>query len=45
MGRRRGRAAAEARAPRCSGPVVPVHESEIGQGGELQWVTGMLFVH
>jgi hypothetical protein len=44
-GRRRGRAAVEARAHRCSGPVVPVHESEIGRGGELQWVMGMLFVH
>jgi hypothetical protein len=30
VGRRRGRAAAEARAHRRSGPVVSVHESEIG---------------
>jgi hypothetical protein len=45
MGRRRGRAAAEARAHRRSGPAVPVHESEIGRVGELQWVMGMLFVH
>jgi hypothetical protein len=45
MGQRRGRAVAETRAHRRSGPVVPVHESEIGWAGELQWVTGMLFVH
>jgi hypothetical protein len=40
-GRRRGRAAAEARAHRRSGPVVPVHESEIGQAGEHQWVAAV----
>jgi hypothetical protein len=35
----------EARAHRRSGPVVSVHESEIGQATEHQWVMGMLFVH
>jgi hypothetical protein len=44
-GRRRGRAAVEARAHWRSGPIVPVHEGEIGRAGEHQWVTGMLFVH
>jgi hypothetical protein len=43
-GRRRGRAVAEVRAHRHSGPVVPVHEGEIGRAGEHQWVTRMLFV-
>jgi hypothetical protein len=33
-GRQRGRAAAEVRADRRSGPVVPVHEGEIGRAGE-----------
>jgi hypothetical protein len=42
MGRRRGRAAAEARAYRRSGPIVPVHKSEIGQAGEHQWVAAVL---
>jgi hypothetical protein len=44
-GRRRGRAAAGARAHRRSGPVVLVQESEIGRVGELRWVMEMLFVH
>jgi hypothetical protein len=30
----------EARAHRRSGPLIPVHESEIGQAGEHEWVTG-----
>jgi hypothetical protein len=41
-GRRRGRAAAGARAHRRSGPVVLVQESEIGWAGELQWVAAVL---
>jgi hypothetical protein len=36
MGRRRGQAAAEARAHRRSGPVVLVQESKIGRAGEHQ---------
>jgi hypothetical protein len=42
MGRRRGRAAAEARAHRHSGAVVLVQESEIGRAGEHQWVAAVL---
>jgi hypothetical protein len=42
MGPRRGRAVAEARAHRHSGPVVPVHESEIGRAGKHQWVAVVL---
>jgi hypothetical protein len=41
-GRRRGRAAAEARAHRRSGQVIPVHESEVGQAGEHRWVATVL---
>jgi hypothetical protein len=41
-GRWRGRAAAEARVHQRSGPVVPAHESEIGQAGEHQWVAAVL---
>jgi hypothetical protein len=45
MGRRRGRAAVEARAHRRNGPVVLVQESEIGRVGEHQWVPGVLLEH
>jgi hypothetical protein len=45
MGRRRGRAAAEARAHWRHGPVIPVHESEIEQAGEHQWVAAVLWMH
>jgi hypothetical protein len=34
--------AAEARAHRCSGPVILVHKSEIGRAEEHQWVTEVL---
>jgi hypothetical protein len=41
-GRRRGRAAAEARARRRSGPVDLARETEIGWACEHQWVAAML---
>jgi hypothetical protein len=44
-GRRRGQAAAGARAHRHCGPVVLVQESEIGRAGEHQWVAGVLLEH
>jgi hypothetical protein len=45
VGRRRGRAAAKARAHRRSGPVNLVRENEIGQACELQWVAAVLLEH
>jgi hypothetical protein len=44
-GRRRNRAAAEARALWRSGPIDLVRESEIGQACEHQWVAGVLLEH
>jgi hypothetical protein len=44
-GRRQGRAAAEARAHRRSGPGDLVRENEIGQVCELQWVAAVLLEH
>jgi hypothetical protein len=44
-GRRRGRAAVEARAHRHYGPGNLAWENEIGRACELQWVTGMLLEH
>jgi hypothetical protein len=41
-GRRRGQAAAEARAHRRSGPVDLARESEIGWACEHQWLAAML---
>jgi hypothetical protein len=44
-GRRRGRAAAEARAHRRCGPGDLVQENKIGRACELQWVTVVLLEH
>jgi hypothetical protein len=44
-GRRRGRAAAEARAHRHSGSGDLARENEIGQACELQWVAAVLLEH
>jgi hypothetical protein len=44
-GRRRGRAAAEARAPRRSGPGDLVRESAIERVCEHQWVAAVLLEH
>jgi hypothetical protein len=44
-GRRRGRAAAEARAHRRCGPGDLARENKIGQACELQWVAVVLLEH
>jgi hypothetical protein len=44
-GRRRGRAATEARAHRRCGPVDLAWENKIGQACELQWVAVVLLEH